>query len=575
MRSYVCVLSTDNYLDGVLVLNENLKRIKSNYTLICIINENISKKTRDILKWFGIEYKEIKNIQYSENSNSERYGNYGYNKGYLKNTFDKLNVFSLVEYEKLVYLDSDLLILENIDNLFDYPHLSCPRDLPFDMTKYNSGVMVLEPNMDDFIALKKASEKASDEDRKISDQDIINEYFLDKITSIDFGYNMVREINELPINYFDGVSMTPISRNGVGYFLESTFEDKIIHYIGKIKPFMLNNGFDDDYSYLYQYYLNIVRRKKNLFSCSLQDELVSIIVPIFNKDKYLHTCLNSLCDQSYSNIEIVLINDGSVDDSLAICEEYAKKDQRIRIINQKNSGVSVSRNVGLRESRGDFVTFVDADDYVEKNFIKELMIGIKKYNADFVQCGTIIDEERFLYCYDKEVIFSDKKQILLDFLNRGMSGTVWDKLYKKELLEDICFDERYSKNEDTIFVFDCVKKANSFVRIGIPLYHYFYKKNDSLTGNFSLVDDYNLFEYLDNVSNYVTTYHGDLDIYNDYFTFTLLQFMLKEIDHLDSISPVDRNDKMIVEIVNRLKKLNEKTPELKEMLERNDQNGHQ
>ena len=80
---------------------------------------------------------------------------------------------------------------------------------------------------------------------------------------------------------------------------------------------------------------------------------------------------------------------------------------------------------------------------------------------------------------------------------------------------------------------------------------------------------------MDNVSNYVTTYHGDLDIYNDYFTFTLLQFMLKEIDHLDSISPVDRNDKMIVEIVNRLKKLNEKTPELKEMLERNDQNGHQ
>ena len=82
--------------------------------------------------------------------------------------------------EKIVYLDSDLLILENIDNLFNYPHLSCPRDLPFNMTKFNSGVMVLEPNIDDFKELKERAIEASKENRKISDQDIINEYFLDK-----------------------------------------------------------------------------------------------------------------------------------------------------------------------------------------------------------------------------------------------------------------------------------------------------------------------------------------------------------------------------------------------------------
>lgn len=570
MKSYVCVLSTDNYLEGVLVLNENLKKINSKYPLLCLINENISERTRDVLTYFNIKFKEMKNIEYSDSSNSSLYGNYGYNKSYLKNTFDKLNIFALIEYEKLVYLDSDLLILENIDNLFDCPHLSCPKDLPFNITKYNSGVMVLEPNMDDFLALKEASIKADSEDRKISDQDIINEYFLDKIKPLDFGYNMVREISPTYISYFDGVFNRLIYKNAVNYFLENALENKIIHYIGKIKPFMLTNGFDDDYSYLYQYYLNIVRRNKNLFECTLQDELVSIIVPIYNKEKYLIDCLNSLCEQTYSNIEIILINDGSSDGTLDICEEFADRDQRIKIITQDNSGVSHSRNVGLKNASGSYIAFVDADDYVDSNFIKELMIGIKKYNVDFIQCGTVINEDKFLYCYDRESIFANADQVTLDFLVRGMSGTVWDKLYKKELLDGIYFDEEYSKNEDTFFIFECVKKASSFVRIGLPLYHYSYKKDDSLTGIFSLTEDYNLFRYLDEVSDFIDTYHANLKKYNYKFDFSLLQYMLREIDHLDLISPIDRNDKMVVEIISRLTKVYEEAPEVEELLERDE-----
>lgn len=578
MKSYVCVLSTDNYLDGVLVLNENLQRIKSNYPLLCIINENISSKTRNILTYFGIMYKEMKNIKYSENSNSERYVNYGYNKGYLKNTFDKLNIFSLVEFEKIVYLDSDLLILENIDNLFNYPHLSCPRDLPFNMTKFNSGVMVLEPNIDDFKELKERAIEASKENRKISDQDIINEYFLDKITPLDYGYNMVREISEVYVSYFDGVFKCPINRRGVGYFLENTPENKIIHYIGKIKPFMISDGFDDDYSYLYQYYLNIVKRLKNLYECNLQDELVSIIIPVYNKEKYLERCLNTVCSQSYSNVEIILINDGSTDKSLDICNKYIENDSRIRIINQENSGVSSARNIGIKEASGRYISFVDADDYVEPNYIEELVRGIKKYNVDFVQCGTIINDEKVLYCQDQEMIFSNNKEVTIDFLGRGMSGTIWDKLYKKELLEDLQFDEKYNKNEDTLFVLEVVKKANTFVRIGLPLYHYTYKKSDSLTSSFSLEKDYNLLLYLDSVYAFVFDNYPDLDIFLYKFEFILLRYMLRELDHLDSISSIDRNDKMVLSIIDRLQRLNtlgEERPELKEIFERKDENGYQ
>ncbi len=577
MKSYVCVLSTDNYLEGVLVLNENLKRINSKYPLLCIINENISEMTKDTLVYFGIEFKEIKNIEYSDSSNSILYGNYGYNKSYLKNTFDKLNIFSLVEYEKLVYLDSDLLILENIDNLFDYPHLSCPKDLPFNITKYNSGVMVLEPNMNDFLELKKASIKADSEERKISDQDIINEYFLDKITPLDYGYNMVREIAPLFTPYFDGISMLVDGRNVVNYFLGNERESKIIHYIGKIKPFMLTNGFDDDYSYLYQYYLNIVRRGKNLFECSLQNKLVSVIVPIYNKEIYLNRCLDTICNQSYSNIEIILINDGSSDNSLNICEEYSKADSRIRIINQENAGVSVARNIGMKESRGDYITFIDADDYVELNYIEELMKVIRKYNVDFVQCGTIIDENRLLYCQDQEVIFPNNEQIVIDFLNRCVSCTVWGKLYKRELLDGLSFDSKSIKNEDSIFSFDIVKKSDTFARIGLPLYHYSYKKHDSLTSTFSLEDDYNLIIYLDDIYDFVMSKYPQLQILLYKFEFDLLNYMLKELDHLDTISPIDRSDKMILDITNKLRKLNElgeEIPELKELFEGNDEDGY-
>lgn len=566
MKSYVCCLSTDNYLDGVLILNENLKRIHSKYPLLCIINENISQKTRDILTFFGITFQEINNIQFDGSDNSDLYGDYGFNKSYLKNTFDKLNIFSLIQYEKLVYLDSDLLILENIDSLFEYPHLSCPRDLPFNMTKFNSGIMVLEPNMDDFYALKEASFKANEEKRKISDQDIINKYF-EEITPLDYGYNMVREISDEYITYFDGVKILPEARRGVAYFLENSEYNKIIHYIGKIKPFMISDGFDDDYSYLYQYYSNIVRRQKNLFECTLQEDLVSIIVPIYNKEKYLDRCLESILTQTYSNLEVILVNDGSLDDSLPICEKYQQSDSRIKIINQENSGVSSARNRGILESTGSYIAFIDADDFIESKMIEELMTCIKKYHVDFVQCGTIIDEERVLYCQDSEVIFSNNEQVTLDFLVRNMSGTVWDKLYRRELLEGLAFDTRYDKNEDTLFVFEVMKRSHNFARIGIPLYHYSYKKGDSLTGEFSLEKDYNLLEYLDSVSEFILSVHPNLESHNDYFAFILLQFMLKEIDRLDSISPVNREDKMIVEIIERLKVLNSKVSDFSDSLE--------
>lgn len=158
MKTYVCVLSTDNYLDGILVLNENLKKVHSKYPLLCLINENITMETKKVLSEFGISYRLINNIKFHNENETNRYWKY---------TFDKLNIFSLVEYEKLVYLDADLLILDNLDDLFEKESPSMPIDLPFDPKGFNSGIMVIEPNVKDYDNMKKLAIKHDKEESSL------------------------------------------------------------------------------------------------------------------------------------------------------------------------------------------------------------------------------------------------------------------------------------------------------------------------------------------------------------------------------------------------------------------------
>ena len=119
---------------------------------------------------------------------------------------------------------------------------------------------------------------------------------------------------------------------------------------------------------------------------------ISIIIPIFNTEKYLKTCLNSVLNQTLKEIEIICINDGSTDNSLKIIEEYASKDKRIKFISQKNNGVSYARNKGLEIATGEFIGFVDSDDYASKNFFEKLYNSALKTNSD-IACGEIVKIE--------------------------------------------------------------------------------------------------------------------------------------------------------------------------------------
>ena len=251
MYSYVCVLSTNNYLEGVLVLNENLKQLKSKYPLLCLINEFISEETRQILTKFHIKYKLQKAILPSSITDSARW----------KYTFDKLNVFNLTEYEKIVYLDSDFLILENLDYLFEIDDFT----MVYDNKRENyhcSALMVIKPKEEDYLGLLKLTEEVNKTNTQIiGDQDIINIYF-DNIKVLPIQYNFIKGIEDTQVEVYDYVKQEKVTKHKCKDFYYSD-DPKIIHYYELPKPFMLTKEFDDMYCHLYFYYLEIIRKQKD------------------------------------------------------------------------------------------------------------------------------------------------------------------------------------------------------------------------------------------------------------------------------------------------------------------------
>ncbi len=253
MNSYVCVLSTNDYLKGVLVLNHNLKKLFSKYDLLCIINETITEETRKILDYFGIKYKEIKSIEYT---NSTGYSWWGH-------TFDKLNIFSLTEYDKLVYLDSDFLILENLDELFKINGYTMASDIPFNEERFNSAVMVIKPNLEIYNTLLKIVDYYKEQKNDhAGDQDIINDYFVDKkIITLGPEYNTMMILDgekeevydEEKNEYIEVINTRPITQN-----IEHPV---ILHYINKPKPFEIDARYKDKYSHIYKEYYDYVCKK--------------------------------------------------------------------------------------------------------------------------------------------------------------------------------------------------------------------------------------------------------------------------------------------------------------------------
>ena len=217
-------------------------------------------------------------------------------------------------------------------------------------------------------------------------------------------------------------------------------------------------------------------------------DVVSIVIPIYNAEKYIAQCLDSILNQTYKELQVIVVNDGSKDNSLNILESYANKYSNILLIKKENGGVSSARNLGLKYASGKYLAFIDADDYVEPDYIEVLVCNIEKYNADASICGFFQHKRNkkqkqitraFTIIYSQQEVM---KQVLS---GKYFTGSLWNKLFKTELLKEQIFNENIHYGEDLLFTFQYLEKCSSVCYNTKKLYHYILNPNSIVRSKFN------------------------------------------------------------------------------------------
>ncbi len=205
----------------------------------------------------------------------------------------------------------------------------------------------------------------------------------------------------------------------------------------------------------------------------MRDGVISVVVPVYNVELYLIECLESIINQTYRDLEIILIDDGSTDKSGDICEEYAKKDDRIIVIHQSNQGSASAKNAGLRKASGEYLAFVDSDDFLQEDAYEFMVRQLEEYHADIIQ-------GYFRKVYQKnhrdvnkiiEMQTLDTSEFLELFTKDWTCGLLWDKLYKRHIFKDIYFKEGH-KIDDEFFTYKGVLNSKKILRVPHYIYNY-------------------------------------------------------------------------------------------------------
>lgn len=210
-----------------------------------------------------------------------------------------------------------------------------------------------------------------------------------------------------------------------------------------------------------------------------ESPLVSIIIPIYNVEKYISSCLDTIIKQTYKNIEILLIDDGSTDNSSKVCDEYAKKDNRIIVAHKTNVGVSKTRNTGLEMAHGEYIYFVDSDDYISLNTIERLIETLKESGCDCAYLNAVeVDDDGNIFnkhqnYYSGAVV--DGNKVVEDILTDKIGSHLWRFITKREFYEGISFPQG-QVFEDVYVIFRIIEKCKKIAFLGEDLYYY--RKND-------------------------------------------------------------------------------------------------
>lgn len=266
---------------------------------------------------------------------------------------------------------------------------------------------------------------------------------------------------------------------------------------------------------------------------------ISVIVPIYKVEKYLKRCVNSIINQSFRDIEIILVDDGSPDSCPQICDEYKEKDNRISVIHQKNLGLSAARNSGIKIAKGKYLVFIDSDDYIDYDMLKYLYNGMKDYNADIVCCGytAIYDngKKEKITIPNKDCIYNKEEALRILMCNGFIDVVAWNKLYKKELFNDIVYPVG-KLYEDMLTTYKLISKSKTIVLK--PESKYFYcKRSDSIGGNEFSPNTLKLLEACDEVYEFVSKNYGS----NDELEISRIQWYIVVFNKMILSEKIDNN----------------------------------
>lgn len=216
------------------------------------------------------------------------------------------------------------------------------------------------------------------------------------------------------------------------------------------------------------------------------DELISVIIPIYKVEAFLDECIASVVAQTYSNLEIILVNDGSPDNCPQMCDRWAAKDNRIKVIHKENGGLSDARNAAIDIATGSFIAFVDSDDWIDPRMYEVMLTAIKKENADICACNILscFHERRVAWGCKKYTTGDSEKILSLLYCDTAYPVSAWNKLYRHELWDNLRFPVG-KICEDAFTTYLLVDRASKIVQIPEALYCYRIRENSIMTASFS------------------------------------------------------------------------------------------
>ena len=211
---------------------------------------------------------------------------------------------------------------------------------------------------------------------------------------------------------------------------------------------------------------------------------ISVVVPVYNVEEYLDQCVESLVGQTYKNLEVILVDDGSPDNCPAMCDEWAERDNRIKVIHKENGGVSSARNAALDIDSGDYIGFVDSDDWIEPDMYEILIKNAKKYDADISRCAGLLD-----YCDRSEeynevsscTVYKGKDELIKSIISDDSYVALWTGIYKSSVIAPLRFDNDISVGEDWLMNYLINKAADRKVVVKEHKYHYVQHENNTMS----------------------------------------------------------------------------------------------